>query len=381
MPEVRVYARSTLAALDWPATPDGDYARRYLTPFILDGPARYIANVHQTEMRAVRVENTVLPITLSRYHPDNSYVCSPYTHYITYGQEEFRTLKSPVIEAGLRGLFIPIGWFFRRSAFDQVVFVNNWLLSTNLYPALTPAAAGAVLDALIAAFPDRAIVFRSLDTAANPALCAALQARGCQLTFSRQVYYQAVQSAWVQRKQQFRFDRKHLERTPYQVVEAPELPADSAGRIVELYSALYLRKYSAYNPQFTPDFIRLALDQQLLTIKAFAHAGRLDAVLGYFERRGLITPPLFGYDTALPQKLGLYRLLSARTSLDALARGWDVHFSGGVGPFKRLRGGVAALEYNGVYIRHLPAARRRPWQFLQALMDRIAVPIIQKAGF
>lgn len=380
-PTVRRYTRANLAALDWPATPDGDYARRYLTPFILEGPERYLANVHHTEMQAVRVDDVVLPLTLSEYHPDNSYVCSPYTHYITYGQEEFRTLGNPAAEALLRALFRPLGAWFRRAAFDRVAFVNNWLLSTNLYPALRPAAAVAVLEHLAAAFPDRAILFRSLDTASNPELCAALRARGCRLTFSRQVYYQDVQAPEVQRKQQFRFDRKLLERTPYQVVAGRDLPAGSEARIVDLYNALYLRKYSLYNPQFTPAFVRLALDQDLLTIKAFVRDKRIDAALGYFERRGYITPPLFGYDTTLPQRLGLYRLLSARTSLDALAAGWRVHFSGGVGAFKRHRGGAPALEYNAVYVHHLPAARQRPWRFLHALLDQLAVPVIQRAGF
>jgi hypothetical protein len=58
-----------------------------------------------------------------------------------------------------------------------------------------------------------------------------------------------------------------------------------------------------------------------------------------------------------------------------------VHFSAGVGDFKRARGGVNAIEYNAVYDAHLPPARRRPWALLQALMDHAAVPIIRKHGF
>ena len=100
---------------------------------------------------------------------------------------------------------------------------------------------------------------------------------------------------------------------------------------------------------------------------------RLDAFARAVDSLGgrYITAPLFGYDTALPQRLGLYRLLSTLTSLEALAQGRVVHFSAGVGPFKRLRGGQAAIEYNAVYTRHLPAGWRRPWRFLQVLMDRL----------
>jgi hypothetical protein len=195
------------------------------------------------------------------------------------------------------------------------------------------------------------------------------------------VYYQEVQQRAVQRTHEFRSDLKVLQRTPYTVLNAADLKPSDAERIVELYDDLYLRKWSPYNPQFTPDFIRLALAERLLTIKALARDGRIDAALGYVTRGRYITAPLFGYATALPKQLGLYRMLTALTSLDALASGQAVHFSAGVGPFKRLRGGQAAIEYNAVYTRHLPAGRRRPWRFLQVLMDRLAIPIIQKYGF
>ena len=125
----------------------------------------------------------------------------------------------------------------------------------------------------------------------------------------------------------------------------------------------------------------LCLRERLLVIKAFQRAGRLDGVLGYFVRRGLLTPPLFGYDTRLPQSLGLYRLISTLTSLEGQRQGALVHFSAGVGAFKRARGGVNAIEYNAVYDAHLPPARRRPWALLHALMDRAAVPLILKNGF
>ena len=63
-------------------------------------------------------------------------------------------------------------------------------------------------------------------------------------------------------------------------------------------------------------------------------------MLGYVERGGLITAPLFGYDTGLPQSLGLYRMLSALVALEGLRRQKEVHLSAGVGGFKRARGGL-----------------------------------------
>src|SRR5258708_4716942 len=174
---------------------------------------------------------------------------------------------------------------------------------------------------------------------------------------------------------------KELKGRPSGVMEGAALPPADAARVLELYNGLYLNKYSRYNPIFTLDFIQLALAERLLHVKALARDGHIDAVLGYVARRGLITAPLFGYDMRLPKEAGLYRQLSTLISLEAQARGDTLHLSAGVGPFKRIRGGLPAIEYNAVYDSHLPAWRRQPWALLQAVADQLAIPVFQKYGF
>ncbi|MBV9790126.1 MAG: GNAT family N-acetyltransferase, partial [Chloroflexi bacterium] len=39
---IRLYDRETIDQVPWPATPDGDYARRVLDPLVRHGPQRYI---------------------------------------------------------------------------------------------------------------------------------------------------------------------------------------------------------------------------------------------------------------------------------------------------------------------------------------------------
>ena len=92
--DIQRFDASTIGALDWPATPDGDYARRCLLPFMEAGPLTYIANAH-AELQVLKLGETLLPITLSDFHPANSYVCSPYTHYVSYAKEEFRRPEEP----------------------------------------------------------------------------------------------------------------------------------------------------------------------------------------------------------------------------------------------------------------------------------------------
>lgn len=379
-PAVGIYDGSRVEEIPWPATDEGAYARRALVPFLRDGPTRYIRNV-RTTLYVLRVGDVVLPLSAGPFEPANSYVCSPYNHYVTYALDEARLLGQPGA-AAMRLLLRPLGWFLRRHEFDRVLYVNNWLLSTNLYPPLEPGVVAEVMPQLVEHFPDRAILWRSVDRFRNPALVAALERAGARLIFSRQVYYQEAGSPWVRGKKQVRIDQKHLQRSPYRLVGKEALRSPGAiRRVVELYGDLYLRKYSEHNPQFTESFVALALDEGLLALRGFEREGRLDAVLGYVRRNGVITPPLFGYDTSLPQSLGLYRLLSAQVTQEAERQGALVHFSAGVGHFKRLRGARAATEYNALFDGHLPPHRRRPWRLLQALLDRVALPLIQAKGF
>jgi hypothetical protein len=376
---MQIYCRQNLADLAWPETYDGRYACDYLAPLIEEEPHRLIANVYRTEMRVAQAGNFVLPLTVSDFHPANSYVCSPYSHYVSYAFEEVERLNNRAAQRLIRLLMRPLAAFFRQRELDRLVYANNWLLSTNLYPALEPQQMYALASALPDCFPDRTVIFRSVDSYRNPRLLKTLLDCGYQMILSRQVYYQ--DPAVARTKKQFKVDSSLMRRSPYRFVDARELGRQAIPRLIELYNLLYLEKYSYYNPQFTEAFVRLMLDRELLTMWALVCDGRIDGVLGYFARNGVMTQPFFGYDTRLPQELALYRLLSLKTLLEGEERGLLVHASAGVGSFKRLRGGVATIEYNAVYDRHLPAARRLPWTLLKLLADRVAVPLFRRYEF
>ncbi len=377
--DVQLFTRADLSSLDWPCTPDGDYARRYLIPFMQDGPQKYIRNVYNTELLIAKVGEALLPLTVTDFHPDNAFICSPYSHYISYGGfEEVHRLNNPPLEALIRLLVLPIAAYFRHSDFDRVVYVNNWLLSTNLYPSLTEAQIEVLAGELPRRFTDRAIVFRSVDNLANPILYNSLKKVGYEMVLSRQVWYQKPEE--TRHNKQFKVDRSLWRRSDYEVVDGKQLTDDDISRALELYNLLYLTKYSHYNPQFTNEFMRLARDQGLLHLRGLRRAGSLDGVLGYFERHGLMTQPLFGYDTGLPQKEGLYRMLSLLTIQEGLSQGLTVHASAGVGGFKKLRGGKSVIEYNAVYHRHLPLRRQLPWKIMKRISD-LAIPVFKKNDF
>ncbi|MGR5415062.1 hypothetical protein ACPV52_20615, partial [Vibrio astriarenae] len=77
--------------------------------------------------------------------------------------------------------------------------------------------------------------------------------------------------------------------------------------------------------------------------------GVLRAVVGVFGQGPLLTAPLVGYDTTWPQSAGLYRLLMAHVLRTTMARDAELNLSAGAAHFKRLRGGVPAIEMSAVY--------------------------------
>src|SRR5215207_10589243 len=171
--KIQIYDRHSIDQVPWPATPDGEYARSLLDPLIRYGPQRLIDNA-DAEVRVLVAGDLVLPLVLGNPSPavKNSYVCSPTTHYIDYAKREVeielhdqpfaRALVPPVIDL-LRPLLL---W----SKFEQVVFVNNWLLSTNLYPSMPHTLMHTLRDLLVRSFPQRAIIFRSVNDQLNTAL-------------------------------------------------------------------------------------------------------------------------------------------------------------------------------------------------------------------
>eukprot|EP00696_Hemimastix_kukwesjijk_P003386 gnl/Hemi2/14164_TR4804_c0_g1_i1.p1 gnl/Hemi2/14164_TR4804_c0_g1~~gnl/Hemi2/14164_TR4804_c0_g1_i1.p1 ORF type:complete len:483 (-),score=94.10 gnl/Hemi2/14164_TR4804_c0_g1_i1:70-1518(-) len=337
---------------------------------------------------SVMVQSSVLPFTTTSGGADQSYVVSPFTHYITYAREELVKLHWSLRFFLYWLLLFPLSVFFQLCSIDAVVYVNNWLLSTNLYPGLCTNAEclSHVTTELTTKFPNRAIIFRSVDSRQNPALFDGLKAAGYQMVFSRQVFYQDVtstQSAVRLRKNgSFRSDLALLKASDYQLVAVDgtaQLGEAGLERLLHLYNCLYIQKYSTHNPQFTTRYLRACIDQKLLHVCVLRnkHTDALDGVLGYFYRNGVITTPLLGYDTSLPASLGLYRLLALGVTLEGIRLKAVVNMSGGVGRFKRLRGGLATVEYSAVFTGHLPFWRKAPWVFIRLLADWLAIPVIQ----
>ncbi|MGE0791651.1 MAG: GNAT family N-acetyltransferase [Sandaracinaceae bacterium] len=367
-------------AIAWPDTRDARVARAYFEPILREGTTFVAPNV-DADLGIAIVDAEVVPYTVSRELGDQSYVVSPYTHYITYGAEEIGKLETPALEAPLRVLVRGLGALFRAARFDRVVYVDNWLTSTTLHPPLRASGWRALIDALVCAHPDHAIVVRGVDRRVSAALREALADHGARFVFSRRVLFQDPSE--TRRRSDAKKDRALLDRAladqSYRIVDVRALDDAQLTRVTELYELLYVVKWSRHNPRLTARYATHAIRCGFLEGRALvAREGSIDGVFAAWVRHGVYYVPLLGYDTRLPRERGLYRMLAALSSDDALARGALVHDSAGVSDFKQNRGAVPALEHLAVFDAHLPPHRRAPWRALGTLMDRIGAPLIER---
>ena len=338
----------------------------------------FISNL-STQIEVLGSGSGAVPATINHAEPDNTWICSPYTTYCSYAIEELERFAHPMVTRPLSWLCRVAGASLRRAQIDRAVAINNWLVSTNIYPALDRETLRSWIAESRDRWPTHSIWFRSLNDAWTADWIAALVAEGFRLIPSRQVYLYSDIGDLPRHYADLKVDLKLLERTPLQRCGPDDFGPADWPRIEALYGKLYLEKYSRLNPVYRAAFMEAWHRAGLLRILGFRDGeGVLQAVVGMFEREGVVTAPLVGYDTALPKKLGLYRLLMASVLEYAADSGKRVNLSAGAAGFKRARGGVPAIEYSAVQVNHLPIDRQRAVERLRWLTQRIGVPLMKR---
>lgn len=196
---------------------------------------------------------------------------------------------------------------------------------------------------------------------------------------SRQVYLFENVATLARRHADLKRDFAWLLHEKHGMTCAPlDRSAAEFARAEALYSDLYVRKYSALNPQYRGAFLQAWSDAGLLRLHGIRDADKvLQGVVGMLRFGNTITSPIVGYNTQLAQKLGLYRRLAACVLHEAARHQWLVNLSAGVAHFKRQRGGRPAIEYSVVLLDHLPARRRRAIHALAGLARHVGVPVMR----
>jgi hypothetical protein len=355
-----------------------DYGYRYIAPFIYEGASQMMSNV-ETIAGFVTCNNTILPTTLNDKAYHSSYVVSPYNALVDYSLEEVHKIQSPTIVFIVKCLIVIQAALLKLGKVNKLFCINNYLLSTNLYPEISHDSLAKITKNTIKDYPRHAICWRSLNQHSNQLQIKSLKKLGYHFIPTRQVYLFDKTLIDYSKKNNYRNDARLLKNSSYKIASHEQITEEDYERIKVLYSMLYLDKYSRHNPQFSTSLIAHWHKNDLLHFIGIRNQhGILDGIIGIFENSEITTAPLVGYDTSLPQKLGLYRMLIFLVLKYTKECSKYLNLSSGASLFKRLRGGVAFIEYQAVYTKHLPLYRKLLWHGLAITLKTIFVPLLKK---
>ncbi|HEX8514149.1 MAG TPA: GNAT family N-acetyltransferase, partial [Allosphingosinicella sp.] len=330
-----------------------------------------------TRFWTLDVGGRTMPVTVDDGALGGSYVCSPHSAYVLYARAELDLLKVGWSAYPSRAALAALDLVLKAARINRIVHLGNWLLSTNLHGGWRGEGVKAAREALAAAHPDHLLGIRSVDDWSSPGLREALIADGWILVPSRQVWVVDDLARDWRPRNEYGNDRRLVARSPLVISDIETVESAEADRIADLYAMLYVGKYSALNPILTPAFIQASAEFGMMSYRVARDPdGTIMAVAGMWQRGGVMTPPVVGYDTAHAKHEGLYRIASWLFMERAMQAGWRLHGSAGAAHFKRLRGARPVIEWNAYHAAHVASARRRSVEALALLLRRFVVPVM-----
>ncbi|WP_226665499.1 hypothetical protein [Metabacillus litoralis] len=376
---IKIYDKNSLNEINWVGKKDGQLIKNYFEPLMKQGIQNFIENV-EADLFLIEVDDLILPLSVNETQFQNSYVASPYTHYISYAKEELWDLKNKQLEACLSIAIDGLGWLLKRSNINKVVVVNNWFLSTNLLETtLSYDQLKKITDFLVKRFEQHTILFRSINMSLHKQLIENLNHIGYKKVMSRSIYlFEQNKLLSVKQRKILAQDEKLILNKGYEVKDAKEEDIET---IQHLYTLLYIKKYSANNPKFTMEYYRNALRKQLLTFKLLYNNEKLLGVVGMLIRNNVLTTPILGYETTRKKSEGLYRVLSFIITKQIIENKYIGNRSAGAGEFKRNRGSIQEIEYTYFYQNHLTFYHKWSWGMVKLIMDKIVEPLAKKKEF
>ena len=356
-------------------------AGRFVAALARDGVRHYVANA-ASRMALLACGERRLPVTIDDGGLGRSYVASPHSAYVLYAREEIDIVGMKRGRRAARLALSMLDRLLRAADLNRCVHVDNWLLSTNLHDGWEGEGLADIRRLLAQRFPRHLLVLRSIDPWSSPALLEAARADGWVLAPARQIWVvDDLARDWSPRNNQAN-DRRALAVSGLRMDEPDAFSEIEAARVAQLYRLLYVDRYSALNPIFTPAFVQLTQRIGLIHYRVARDSdGTIMAVAGMMARGDVMTPPVVGYDTTRPRSEALYRIASWMFSDWAMARGLRLHGSAGAADFKRRRGAHGEIEYMAIHAGHLGAARRTTVRALAAMLEAWLVPMMRRQGW
>lgn len=366
---IKLYDKNTIDAIVWPDTAEASLLRKHVLPMMKEGVQTYIRNVN-TELYVLQVNATLIPLTVNQKEYNNSYLTSNYFP-IKYQEEQLG--KNPSFLNHLQTLCLKgVGLLLKAIKINKVVIVNNWLMTTNIYPSFDPQEIHALTGYLSTTFPDHTLVFRSLNTRMCSSLTQSLEKSSYRLLFARHVnIYDPEQKPHFSPKVLYhhRRDRRLIESEGYEAIPVKQIKSEEIPFLLQLYNTLYLERHTCYSPQYTEKFLKEAVANGLLHLICLRKKGEIHGVIGFHENERTLIAPFCGYPQN-KEASHIYRMLTIIAIDEAEKRGILLNDGSGGSAPKQYRGMKPFAEFVALYDHHLPVYRRLFWSLAEKIVRR-----------
>ena len=359
----KIYDKNNISKLNFSSFTDLS-TLNYLKELVKNEINYYIDNV-SAEMKLLCFEKQIIPLVFSKNQNNDSLLTSICTHYIKYIIDEFKTIKCKPTKFVLKFIFLLLNIFFKSFNVDKVIYVNQYLLSTNFHQVDIPY--DKITEFLKNKFPDYAIVIKNVNTTFYSELKNKLTKINYNFIISRQIfiYDKNNLNAYFRNKinREFRIAEK-------QNIDIKDEIVYKEGIIKNLYEQLYLNKYSFYNPQYNANYFKLVQNTDFLKFKFLEKNEKLVGFTSFYNKNNNFLVPMLGYDMSMKNIYSLLNYLSYQESN-------KFNMSAGVGEFKMQRGAYPEIEYLAIYYKHLSLYRKLGYKLLEKSVNMI-IPIMCK---
>lgn len=375
---VPIASRATARAPDGPSSGEvqvfqaggppvtGDWGPLLTT--LRDAPPASLGENLPGRFRLVSVGTAVIPLLEVSGEQPAAWACSIVSRHVHASVVEVRKLGRPVWLGVVSAQAALSGWLLARLGVERAVFINNWLRATNPAPGVSAEELARLKDWLIAEYPDRALIYPTVNPVLEPELSSHLRRAGARLIPTRIVHLLDPRENRFHKSSDVKRDRRLLRHTPYRIIGREDGGRLDLDRVTQLYRRLYVEKHGESNAAFGRRYLEALLESPAVQWAVFENPdrGTIDMFTLWTSHANHLTKVMGAYDQTLPRTTGLYRMQIMYPVFHAAEpAGLPINLSGGAEHFKRLRGARPVMEYDAVWDDHLPPWRRIPWRLLE----------------
>lgn len=306
--------------------------------------------------------------------PDSlAYVTNPGIHYFDYAAHVLRV--SGVKSAGWQSHAIEL--LKRSLAFSKpknIVYANNYLLSTNPSLNISTQDAKEIVDFSSVNYPGHALLVRSISSSplTSKQTWDSLNESGFKYIFNRKVFYADYRTPPSKLPKSLREDINLIGKGPVEYIEDAPLGMIDFDTIANLYNSLYIDKHYQHNLKLSADWFRVAAETKQCKVNLFLLDKKIVGFSTLSHQGDSIIAGYAGYQPDLKDQHKLYRRAIGAIFDYAIRNKCLLHLSSGVGDFKKRRGCVVGSEYDAVYTEDCNFFDKYRWNILLSLYSNFA---------